>query len=150
VPELASFLEIPERTLARRKVAGRLGREESERLLRLSRIFKKAVELFNGDVTEAVSWVATPKEGARRQDCSLLCSHRGRCSRGRKSHRSTRARRLSVSLIVWRIIQRKFATSAFTGDRARRFGGRWNSPPARHSLHGAISLACRTRDSGPC
>jgi len=33
-----------------------------------------------------------------------------------------------VSLIVWRIIQRKFATSAFTGDGARRFGGRWNSP----------------------
>ena len=62
VPELATFLEIPERTLARRKVAGRLGRDESERLLRLSRIFEKAVELFNGDVTEAVGWLRRPRK----------------------------------------------------------------------------------------
>ena len=61
VGELASIVEIPERTLARRKAAGRLGREESERLLRLSSIFEKAVQLFNGDVQEAVSWLRRPR-----------------------------------------------------------------------------------------
>jgi len=61
VSELASIVEIPERTLARRKAAGRLGRDESERLLRLSRIFEKAVQLFNGDVVEAVSWLRRPR-----------------------------------------------------------------------------------------
>jgi RES domain-containing protein len=33
-----------------------------------------------------------------------------------------------VSVVAWRIIQRKFAKLAFTGEGARRFGGRWNSP----------------------
>jgi len=33
-----------------------------------------------------------------------------------------------VSVVAWRIIQRKFATLAFTGKGARLFGGRWNSP----------------------
>ena len=61
VSELASIVEIPERTLARRKAAGRLGRDESERLLWLSRIFEKAVQLFNGDVVEAVSWLRRPR-----------------------------------------------------------------------------------------
>jgi len=33
-----------------------------------------------------------------------------------------------VSLLVWRIVQRRFAKDAFSGDAARQFGGRWNSP----------------------
>jgi RES domain-containing protein len=33
-----------------------------------------------------------------------------------------------VNVVAWRIIQRKFAKLAFTGEGARRFGGRWNSP----------------------
>src|SRR5713101_1052207 len=61
VPELASIIEIPDRTLARRKVAGRLARDESERLLRICSIFEKAVELFNGDVPEAVTWLRRPR-----------------------------------------------------------------------------------------
>lgn len=61
IPELASIIEIPERTLARRKAAGRLARDESERLLRISSIFEKAVELFNGDVPEAVAWLRRPR-----------------------------------------------------------------------------------------
>jgi len=58
---LAETLCIPERTLARRRVAGRLAPEESERLLRLSSIFEKTVELFEGDVPAAVHWLSTPK-----------------------------------------------------------------------------------------
>jgi putative toxin-antitoxin system antitoxin component (TIGR02293 family) len=61
VPELASIIEIPDRTLARRKIAGRLARDESERLLRICSIFEKAVELFNGDVREAVAWLRRPR-----------------------------------------------------------------------------------------
>lgn len=33
-----------------------------------------------------------------------------------------------MSVVAWRIIRRKFAKLAFTGEGARRFGGRWNSP----------------------
>ena len=33
-----------------------------------------------------------------------------------------------MSVIAWRIIQRKFAKLTFRGEGARLFGGRWNSP----------------------
>jgi putative toxin-antitoxin system antitoxin component (TIGR02293 family) len=59
---LVSILGIPERTLARRKTAGRLAPEESERLLRISSVFEKAVELFEDDVASAVQWLTTPKK----------------------------------------------------------------------------------------
>ena len=59
--EIASAMDIPQRTLARRRVAGRFVREESERLLRLSRIFEAAVELFDGDVPGAVAWLRTKR-----------------------------------------------------------------------------------------
>ena len=51
---IASIIAIPERTLARRKTAGRLTSEESERLLRVSTVFEKAVDLFEGDAAAAV------------------------------------------------------------------------------------------------
>jgi putative toxin-antitoxin system antitoxin component (TIGR02293 family) len=59
---LLSVLGIPERTLARRKSAGRLAPEESERLLRIGMVFEKAVELFDGDVASAVQWLTTAKK----------------------------------------------------------------------------------------
>lgn len=64
---LADIIGIPERTLARRKASGRLAPEESERLLRLSSIFEKAVELFEGDVSGAVNWLTTPKRALEGQ-----------------------------------------------------------------------------------
>jgi RES domain-containing protein len=33
-----------------------------------------------------------------------------------------------MKTVVWRIVQRKFIKTAFTGEGARLFGGRWNSP----------------------
>ena len=57
VSEIAAVLGIPERTLARRKVAGKLAPDESERLLRISRIFESAVRLFAGDAGAAVAWL---------------------------------------------------------------------------------------------
>lgn len=65
--ELASLLATPPRTLARRKVSGRLCREESERLLRVSRIFEMAAEHFDGDVPGAVSWLRTPRRALGNQ-----------------------------------------------------------------------------------
>jgi putative toxin-antitoxin system antitoxin component (TIGR02293 family) len=62
VARVAAVLGIPERTLARRKVVGRLSPEESERLLRLSAVFEKAAELFEGNVPDAVQWLTTPKK----------------------------------------------------------------------------------------
>ena len=58
---IASVLGIPERTLARRKAAGTLAPDESGRLLRVATVFEKAVELFEGDVAGAVTWLTNPK-----------------------------------------------------------------------------------------
>jgi RES domain-containing protein len=33
-----------------------------------------------------------------------------------------------MKTVVWRIVQRKFVKTAFTGEGARLFGGRWNTP----------------------
>ncbi|HZL70158.1 MAG TPA: antitoxin Xre/MbcA/ParS toxin-binding domain-containing protein [Candidatus Limnocylindrales bacterium] len=64
---LASILGIPERILARRKTAGKLAPDESERLLRVSNLFEKCVELFEGDVTAAVNWLTTPKKALNQE-----------------------------------------------------------------------------------
>lgn len=60
--EVASLVGIPERTLARRKSAGRLSPDESERLLRISSIFERAVALFEGSVGETLEWLTQPKK----------------------------------------------------------------------------------------
>jgi putative toxin-antitoxin system antitoxin component (TIGR02293 family) len=60
--EIASIVGIPERTFARRKLSGRLSPDESERLLRVSTIFEKAVGLFEGDVPESLEWLTQPKK----------------------------------------------------------------------------------------
>jgi putative toxin-antitoxin system antitoxin component (TIGR02293 family) len=62
IPEISSLLTIPERTLARRKAAGKLSFDESERLLRLARIFEKAAGLFGGSSVEATQWLRLPKK----------------------------------------------------------------------------------------
>jgi putative toxin-antitoxin system antitoxin component (TIGR02293 family) len=62
ISEIGHIMQVPERTLARRRVAGRLSPEESEKLLRLSHIFEQAVGLFEGDVKAAVAWLRSPKK----------------------------------------------------------------------------------------
>jgi putative toxin-antitoxin system antitoxin component (TIGR02293 family) len=61
VTTIALLLRMPERTLARRKAAGRLAPEESERLLRISGVFENALQLFEGNVAAAVTWLTSPK-----------------------------------------------------------------------------------------
>jgi putative toxin-antitoxin system antitoxin component (TIGR02293 family) len=60
--EIASIINLPPRTLARRKSSGRLSADESERLLRLSAVFEQAVDLFEGDQANALKWLTTPKK----------------------------------------------------------------------------------------
>jgi len=62
LPELASRVGIPLRTLARRRSAGKLSMEESERVVRLAGLYEKAAELFNGDVAGARQWMSQPKK----------------------------------------------------------------------------------------
>jgi putative toxin-antitoxin system antitoxin component (TIGR02293 family) len=57
--ELAQALDIPERTLARRKREGVLSREESAKLLRLARVAARAAEVFD-DLDLALAWLKTP------------------------------------------------------------------------------------------
>ncbi|MCX6026476.1 MAG: DUF2384 domain-containing protein [Chloroflexi bacterium] len=58
--ELTMLLQIPQRTLTRRRQAGKFAPDESERILRLSRVLDAAVELFEGDRRAAVEWLQSP------------------------------------------------------------------------------------------
>jgi putative toxin-antitoxin system antitoxin component (TIGR02293 family) len=53
----AELVKIPPRTLARRKEAKRLQPDESDRLVRLSRIVGLAIQLFEGGLVEARAWL---------------------------------------------------------------------------------------------
>ncbi len=54
---VGELTQISSRTLARRKKEGRLHPDESDRLLRLSRLVALAVNLFNEDVDDAREWL---------------------------------------------------------------------------------------------
>jgi putative toxin-antitoxin system antitoxin component, TIGR02293 family len=54
---VADVIDIPARTLARRKVEGRLKPDESDRLVRLARVFAKSLDLFHGDREAAALWL---------------------------------------------------------------------------------------------
>lgn len=51
---------ISEGSFSRRRQAGRFSQEESERLLRLGRLFERATSLFDGDQAGAIRWLETP------------------------------------------------------------------------------------------
>lgn len=57
--DLAEAVVIKLRTLHRRKEQGRLEPDESDRLLRVSRVFGRALELFEGNAESARQWLAT-------------------------------------------------------------------------------------------
>lgn len=58
--DLARLVQIPVRTLARRREEGRLTAEESDRLVRASRVYGKALALFEGDLDAARAWLSAP------------------------------------------------------------------------------------------
>lgn len=55
--QVADLVSIPRRTLARRKAAGRLQLDESDRLLRAAYIYGRALTLFDGDREAATEWL---------------------------------------------------------------------------------------------
>lgn len=57
--DLARALDIPERTLARRKKEGVLSRDESGKLVRLARVVERAVVVFE-DERLALDWLKSP------------------------------------------------------------------------------------------
>jgi len=57
--EMAVLLDIKFRTFLRRKEAGRLQPAESDRVLRTSRLFARAKDLFEGDKVAARGWLMT-------------------------------------------------------------------------------------------
>lgn len=59
--DIASIIRLPARTWARRKEARRLEPDESDRLLRASRVFGRALELFEGDTAAARQWLLDPQ-----------------------------------------------------------------------------------------
>ena len=61
--ELAKYLDIPERTLARRRETGTFDRRESEQLVRLAEIYEAAYELFDGDAEATRRWLTSPVRG---------------------------------------------------------------------------------------
>lgn len=59
--EMAKLLDIKLRTFLRRKEAGRLQPAESDRVLRTSRLFARAKDLFDGNRDAARGWLMTPQ-----------------------------------------------------------------------------------------
>ena len=58
--QLGEIVQIRRRTLVRRKQAGKLEPTESDRLLRTSRVFGHALQLFEGDGVAARTWMRSP------------------------------------------------------------------------------------------
>jgi putative toxin-antitoxin system antitoxin component, TIGR02293 family len=65
--QLAEYLGISSRTLERRKADGRLKAAESERLVRLARLFELAAELFQGDTVRAARWMQVRRDALDRE-----------------------------------------------------------------------------------
>lgn len=55
--QLLDLLQIPRRTLARRKAAGKFAAGESDRLVRLARVYGRALYFFDGDAHGATDWL---------------------------------------------------------------------------------------------
>ncbi len=55
--QLLDLLQIPRRTLARRKADDRFTPEESDRMVRLARVYARALDFFEGDAEAATRWL---------------------------------------------------------------------------------------------
>jgi putative toxin-antitoxin system antitoxin component (TIGR02293 family) len=60
--QLAAKLSISRSTLQRRKAAGRLSPDESDKVMRLSRLLEHATTVF-GDIDKARTWLKFPQRG---------------------------------------------------------------------------------------
>ena len=62
IDKLAPKLGISKATLHRRKTAGRLEPDESDKVVRFARLMGKAVEVFENE-TAARAWLSSPQYG---------------------------------------------------------------------------------------
>ena len=60
---LCAWVQLPMRTLTRRRAAGYLDSAESDRLVRAARLFHQLLELFEGELDAARAWLARPQRG---------------------------------------------------------------------------------------
>jgi putative toxin-antitoxin system antitoxin component (TIGR02293 family) len=60
--QLAAKLAISRSTLQRRKAAGRLSPDESDKVIRYSRLVRQAADFF-GDIEKARAWLKHPQYG---------------------------------------------------------------------------------------
>jgi len=58
--ELADAALITRRTLARRKKTGQMQSDESDRLVRLARVYSRAIDLYGGNEDFAQAWMKRP------------------------------------------------------------------------------------------
>lgn len=62
--QISSLMELAPRTLTRRRKQGRLSPDESDKLLRIGRLFAKALVLFEGDAAASRKWLSSPQRAA--------------------------------------------------------------------------------------
>jgi putative toxin-antitoxin system antitoxin component (TIGR02293 family) len=60
---VTDLIDVPRRTMTRRKREGRFLPDESDRLLRAARLFGQTLELFEGDRDAAMEWLTTAQPG---------------------------------------------------------------------------------------
>ena len=58
---LLRLIDIPRRTLLRRRAEGHFSPDESDRLVRAARVFGAALSLFEGDREAALAWLEEPQ-----------------------------------------------------------------------------------------
>ncbi|GGI75735.1 antitoxin [Shewanella hanedai] len=61
--ELANATVIASATLQRRAKAGRFNKDESDRLYRFAEVYKSALDLFEGNNSDASKWLKNPVRG---------------------------------------------------------------------------------------
>jgi len=59
--DVAPLVQIPKRTLTRRRQDGRFTPEESDRLVGAARLLSKALDLFDGNAPAARAWLTEPQ-----------------------------------------------------------------------------------------
>jgi putative toxin-antitoxin system antitoxin component (TIGR02293 family) len=70
--QVAEMIGIPKRTLARRKIDQKFQAEESDRLLRVARVFGRTMELFDGDRDGSADWLTHPQRALGRVPLEML------------------------------------------------------------------------------
>jgi len=58
--DVGEMIQVPPRTLRRRRNEGRFTPEESDRLVTAARVISRVLDLFQGDAQAARTWLADP------------------------------------------------------------------------------------------